>query len=255
VPAGAVPAHASELPKFISDILQTKAGLTYVDPQLWFFRTNADIWIVQHPRRRRQLDVHPSRAFAKRKWSLLPNEFLFARRAAPMLVALAAALTLADSFTWLDRRRTNLTVSRVYARCNCSANVLGYPCTSIYASHASHTRGTVGGLLEVRERRPGVYACTRWRDGVLCVWPAPWAPVSMVMACALVVWSGWTKSQTPFFITSRHLAWLARRPWKTCAPARPPPVRERGQRMLEQRRHPEQRHTETDGQRRQTTRK
>ena len=35
--------------------------------------------------------------------------FSFARRAAPMLVALAAALTLADSFTWLGRHHTNVT--------------------------------------------------------------------------------------------------------------------------------------------------
>ena len=60
----------------------------------------------------------------------------------------------------------------------------------VYASHASHTRGTVRGLLEARERRPGVYACTRWRDGVLCVTGALGA--SFDDDC---VWSGWTKSQ------------------------------------------------------------
>ena len=136
----------------------------------------------------------PSRAFAQRKWSLAKRNFSFARRAAPMLVALAAALTLADSFTWPDRRHTNLTVPRVYARCivrQMSSDIPARP----YTLRMHLIRGAQSAVCWRFER--GVPVPTRARhiwDGVLCVTGALGAFDGDV--CALVVSSGWTKSQT-----------------------------------------------------------
>ena len=103
-----------------------------------------------------------------------------------MLVALAAALTLADSFTWPGRRHTNLTVSRVYALVaivrQMSSDIPARP----YTLRMHLIRGAQSAVCWRFER--GVPVSTRARhiwDGVLCVTGALGANFDVV--CALVL--------------------------------------------------------------------
>ena len=69
--------------------------------------------------RTRQLDAHPSRAFAKRKWSLAKRNISLP--AVPRRCWLLWRRTHTRWLVYMDRRHTNVTVSRV------ARSPVGYP--------------------------------------------------------------------------------------------------------------------------------